>query len=72
MHYKTNVAIDECDIKTTESTTDNEIVDILSKDELKDIARELLDSLRPRKLQIWQVKEVFRYAIEFVDRERLK
>jgi len=44
---------------------------ILSKDELKNVAVELLDSLRPRKMQIWQVKEVLRYAMEFADRERL-
>lgn len=45
---------------------------IASKDELKGIARELLDILRPRKLQIWQVKETFRFAIELADQERLE
>lgn len=42
-----------------------------SKDELKEIARELLDTMRPRKLQIWQVKEALRFAIEMADREQL-
>lgn len=43
-----------------------------SKDELKEIARELLNTLRPRKLQIWQVKEIFRFSIELADQEQLK
>lgn len=43
-----------------------------TKDELKAVAVEILDSLRPKKLQIWQVKEALRFAIELADRERLE
>lgn len=43
-----------------------------TRDELIAIANEVLDSLRPKNLQIWQVKETLRFAIELVEREKLK
>ncbi len=46
--------------------------DFLTKDELKVIAKEVLDSLRSKKLPIWQVKEVCRFAMELADWELLK
>lgn len=46
--------------------------EVKTKEELKAIAMEVLDVLRPRQLQIWQVKETLRFAIEIVEQERLK
>lgn len=43
-----------------------------SKEELKEIARELLEIMRPKKLPIWQVKETFQFAIEMADWEPMK
>jgi len=63
---------DECGITITQTDISDENRGTLTKDGVKDVARELLDSLRSRKMQIWQVKEAFRYAIEFADQERLK
>lgn len=46
--------------------------EVKTKEELKAVAMEVLDALRPRQLQIWQVKETLRFAIEIVEQERLK
>ncbi len=46
--------------------------EVKTKEELKAIAMEVLDALRPKQLQIWQVKETLRFAIEIVEQERLK
>lgn len=45
---------------------------IATEGELQAIARELLNDLRPRKLQIWQIREILSLAAKLVDRERLK
>lgn len=42
------------------------------KGELEDIARELLDFLRPKELPVWQVKEVLDCAKQYVDYTKLK
>ena len=46
--------------------------EIKVKEELESIAAEVLDALRPKHLQIWQVKETLRFAIRLADREQLK
>lgn len=43
-----------------------------TKEELREMAQELLEFLRPKKLAIWQVKEVLRRAENMVDWEPLK
>ena len=39
----------------------------LEKAELKSIAKEVMELLRPKRLPVWQVKEVLRYAMNLAD-----
>lgn len=43
-----------------------------TREELREIVQELLEFLRPKKMPIWQVKEVLRRAGTMVDWEPLK
>lgn len=45
---------------------------ILTKEELKKIAQEVLELLRPRELAIWQVREVLKFANEAIDWTKMK
>ncbi len=38
-----------------------------SKNDLKEIAREIMDSLRPKHLRVCEIKEVFKYACELTE-----
>lgn len=45
---------------------------VKSKEELKDLARKVVNSLRPEGLQFWQVKEVLSIALSQLDKEALE
>ncbi len=38
-----------------------------SKEELEAIAKDVLSELKPRRLPVWQVKEVLRFALELAE-----
>lgn len=42
------------------------------KEELKELARKVIDMLRPEELPMWQVREVLRYAANQLEDEELK
>lgn len=44
----------------------------VTKGEIPEMAREVLDFLRSKELPIWQVKEVLKEAMRLADWEKLK
>ena len=45
---------------------------VKSKEDLTELARKVINSLRPERLQFWQVKEVLVLALKQVDKEALE
>lgn len=45
---------------------------VLSKEDLGKIAENLVDTLRPYNLPIWQAKETLRFAIDRLEHEPLR
>ena len=53
--------------KREANTMAGEKVKYLEKAELKSIAEEVMELLRPKRLPVWQIKEVLRYAMNLAD-----